>query len=1169
MSMAQPQSPFASRTLALRRRLDGHPLAQTGAARGPDGEQLWPPDTEPPADYRGDSNWVWQARGFESQAEFESALHSAHSAVVDRDSRGFLKLLSEDGAHGAQCTQSADGLLSRDLLDSANELCFLDEALSISLWDDGVIVDVGAGYGRFAHRVASALPRLRVICTDGVAGSLALAEAHLAHHAVPAARARVVPPDELELALVAGPPKLAVAIHSFPEMEAVVVARWLALLARVGTEHLFVVSNVPSLEGEDATPSLQSDEGADLLPAFAEAGFRLRLARPKFPTSRSRAAAADAAIAPAYGECTHFLFQRAAQQVPRPPAAPCGACYVINLPRRTDRRAWMQATAAASLSEIGAEVTVTDATDGSHGELRGWRAWPGWELDEPALSVLRERWAAQGLTAVAGDELLLYHGRPVSSAEMGCLASHRQAWAAAEAAGLAWALFLEDDVTACCSAQRQVDREHRRQWARLWHTLVQETSRLAASGDEWHVLYLGRHRLAPDVGAVGERLVEPGFSSCAHAYALSARGLRALLALPLASAALPTDELLPALYAPHPRADVDCWSLEQLAVLKRRGYLPPSGFRALAFRDDLVWQMESFATGSADEVHCLPAPEAVGPGGAGEQRWSLHAADLCRSDVRPPDHMRPRRPGPPVALAYHARAAQLAPSPGIFADDWPHPDWASLPVSVERGEAVRARWWALPRWSWLFVGAAAGPEAVVSLGRTCRGLHHLLREPQLWRSFLLRWAHSVALGSGTQGQRQKCASDVEATIDFGGSWARSCVNMLGGRGCAAVAETGDARVAGASVVTPASAAQRAKGVTSDAGSEACSEVVALLSARAGSPRMPACLSVASLTPRQFARRAESEPLVLRCALSDLVAEPERWTVPGLLQLFAQRSFPCVDQSAVDGPARCRMRLLDYVRYMHVQQQARPTQLPGTERTAPPGPPPRTRQGRGGADVDPLVLFESRLPPELLRALAPPALVELADVLDAAVERQAAEAAASHSEDGGGVAGHGGDGAGSLLCERRWLVVGPAGAGSRWHQDPFETAAWNVLLSGRKLWCLMPPAGDSMPPDVVWRDGAGGCGDVSAPPSRDWFDRHLRREPTSPPRAFLWWLQSAGEIVWVPRGWWHSTLNLEETVAFTQNVVTRPSAAAVLDALAVAPGQGEARRALQEAVRREL
>ena len=76
-------------------------------------------------------------------------------------------------------------------------------------------------------------------------------------------------------------------------------------------------------------------------------------------------------------------------------------------------------------------------------------------------------------------------------------------------------------------------------------------------------------------------------------------------------------------------------------------------------------------------------------------------------------------------------------------------------------------------------------------------------------------------------------------------------------------------------------------------------------------------------------------------------------------------------------------------------------------------------------------------------------------------------------------------------------------------------------------------------------------------------RLLGGGPTDP--RLLWWVQCPGEIVWVPRGFWHATLNLETTVAFTQNVVTRPAARDVLASLDATPGQEAAARALRAAI----
>ena len=166
------------------------------------------------------------------------------------------------------------------------------------------------------------------------------------------------------------------------------------------------------------------------------------------------------------------------------------------------------------------------------------------------------------------EELALYHGRDVSAAELACLASHAAAWRAAEAARLDWVVVLEDDVVAHCGADWGGEgAQHARLWARVWWQLTREVAALhatahagapagggsveagrgadaaaaaaaAGGGAEaeatpgqaaWELLYLGRNRLGRDGAAVGERLVVPGFSSCAHAYALSRGGYQRLL----------------------------------------------------------------------------------------------------------------------------------------------------------------------------------------------------------------------------------------------------------------------------------------------------------------------------------------------------------------------------------------------------------------------------------------------------------------------------------------------------------------------------------------------------------------------------------------------------------------------------------------------------------------
>ena len=113
--------------------------------------------------------------------------------------------------------QIASRVFSRDLLDSTIELNFLEKYLKLSRRENLNILDIGAGYGRLAHRTANTLSNLSTyFCTDAVPESTFLSEYHITFRNLED-RVTVVPLDEIEQCIREWNIYLAVNIHSFSE----------------------------------------------------------------------------------------------------------------------------------------------------------------------------------------------------------------------------------------------------------------------------------------------------------------------------------------------------------------------------------------------------------------------------------------------------------------------------------------------------------------------------------------------------------------------------------------------------------------------------------------------------------------------------------------------------------------------------------------------------------------------------------------------------------------------------------------------------------------------------------------------------------------------------------------------------------------------------------------
>ncbi|XP_059460654.1 lysine-specific demethylase JMJ21 isoform X2 [Corylus avellana] len=116
---------------------------------------------------------------------------------------------------------------------------------------------------------------------------------------------------------------------------------------------------------------------------------------------------------------------------------------------------------------------------------------------------------------------------------------------------------------------------------------------------------------------------------------------------------------------------------------------------------------------------------------------------------------------------------------------------------------------------------------------------------------------------------------------------------------------------------------------------------------------------------------------------------------------------------------------------------------------------------------------------------------------------------------------------------RWLIIGPERSGASWHVDPALTSAWNTLLCGRKRWAFYPPGRVPLGATVHVNEEDGDV-NVETPSSLQWWlDFYpLLADEDKPVEC----TQLPGETIFVPSGWWHCVLNLETTIAVTQNFV---------------------------------
>lgn len=186
--------------------------------------------------------------------------------VQSQDKLGVLEKTAEDGLFG--CWQFHFGNrapVSRDLLDSANEINFLDQEIGLSSLADLRVLDIGAGYGRLAHRMVESLPNVAAYdCVDAIAESTYLCDYYLKFRKIDH-KARAIPLDRIRTDM-GERYDVAVNIHSFSECRLEAIRWWLKQVAEREIPWLLIVPNTADqlLSDEDGEGFVRKDFHPDI-----------------------------------------------------------------------------------------------------------------------------------------------------------------------------------------------------------------------------------------------------------------------------------------------------------------------------------------------------------------------------------------------------------------------------------------------------------------------------------------------------------------------------------------------------------------------------------------------------------------------------------------------------------------------------------------------------------------------------------------------------------------------------------------------------------------------------------------------------------------------------------------------------------------------------------------
>ena len=232
------------------------------------------------AHFRGET-YVWQHRDYNFPIHYWVTTKYLQSI----DSLGLFAKLQEDELFGCYNFTACKHRVSRDLLDSMSEILFLERVLSISKIPNLQILDIGAGYGRLAHRLVQGVPNLdKVFCTDAVPESTFLCDYYLRYRGV-ADKAVVVPLDQLDSGLRGARISIAINCHSFSECTLQTISAWLTALDKHQVQYLMIVPTALRDGGRTLYTTEKEGNPLDFLPTLTGRGWKRIELQPKYGDS--------------------------------------------------------------------------------------------------------------------------------------------------------------------------------------------------------------------------------------------------------------------------------------------------------------------------------------------------------------------------------------------------------------------------------------------------------------------------------------------------------------------------------------------------------------------------------------------------------------------------------------------------------------------------------------------------------------------------------------------------------------------------------------------------------------------------------------------------------------------------------------------------------------------